>query len=533
MKMGELKSSFFRGKEVHLMLTIQHLTIKDLKDHTLINDFTFSLGEHDKVALIGEEGNGKSTLLKAIYQKSMITSYTSISGTIDMDYERIGYLSQRLDEVWNQETCLDYILKQHITDEIAPDAYNQIPQLQALCTSLRIPLELLLSLQPIHTLSGGEKVKLQLLKLSYFACDLYLLDEPTNDLDIHTLLWLEKFILNVKAPVMFVSHDETLLRNTANRILHIEQRNKKTKSAVNDVRGSYDAYIEQRTNAHLKEQQIATKEKQEYLKKKEKLNDIRNAVHAAQNNVSRQQPHTARMLKKKMHMVKAMEHRFEEASYAKVDSVEEAIDIYFDDAKGIPHKIILDQTIGVEIAGNCLIHPYAFHIRGCDKLAIIGDNGCGKTQLIKKLYEILSLRTDISLGYMPQNYADIMNQNQTAIEFLLQEHDQFDISRSRELLGRMHFTTDEMTQHISCLSEGQKAKLFILRFIKMSCNVLLLDEPTRNLSPLSAPVIRQVFKDYQGCLIAITHDRLFLKEVFNQVYEVSNYKLQPKENNYE
>lgn len=511
------------------MLTIQHLTIKDLKDHILINDFSFSLGEHDKVALIGEEGNGKSTLLKAIYNQTLITSYTSISGTIDHDYKKVGYLSQRFDDAWNHATCLDYILKEKIEDEIDLDAYNHLAQLQALCISLKLPMELFLSSQQISTLSGGEKVKLQLLKLVDSACDFYLLDEPTNDLDLSTLHWLEDFILNTKAPVMFVSHDETLLRRVANRILHLEQRNKKTKPITNDVRGNYDGYIQQRIHLRNKELQIATKEKQEYLKKKEKLNDIKNAVHSAQNQVSRQQPHAAKMLKRKMHMVKSVERRFEQESYSRVDCVEEAIDVYFEGVKGIAQKVILDQTFGIEIAGNCLIEPYDFHVFGCDKIAMIGENGCGKTQLIKKLYDELSLRSDIKLGYMPQNYIDFMEVKHNAIDFLLETYDHDDISRSRELLGRMHFTTDEMLQPIDCLSEGQKAKLYLLRFIKASCNVLLLDEPTRNLSPLSAPVIRNILKDYQGCIIAVSHDRLFLKEVFHRVLEVTNKQIKQKE----
>lgn len=510
------------------MLQISKLTIKDLKNHILVDDFSFILKENDKVAIIGEEGNGKSTLLKAMVQINLILPYTSVSGRIDMDFKRVGYLAQQFDSIWYEATCLDYVLKEEVTEEIALENYNELPYLQNLCTELGISIDLLMSDQKIRTLSGGEKVKLQLLKLASVKSDLYLLDEPTNDLDIATLCWLEEFILRQKVPVIFVSHDEQLLRKAANRIIHLEQRNKKSKAVIVDACMGYEDYVKQRHHLREREVQIAHKEKQEYRKKKEKLNTIMNAVHDAQNSVSRQHPHTAQMLKKKMHTVKAMQRRFENESYRQVDSIEEAIDVYFKDSDGIAQKVILDHSLQVEIAHRILIEPYQYQLFGKDKVAIIGDNGCGKTQLMKQIYAILKDRTDIRLGYMPQHYGDLMDQSETAFQFLLSEQDQNDQTASRTLLGRMKFTSEEMTHPIRQLSEGQKAKLFLLKFIKDQCNVLLLDEPTRNLSPLTAPVIRAILQTYNGCILAITHDRVFLSEVFDQVLEVKQHHIEKR-----
>ena len=505
-----------------MMLNIQHLTIKKQNNDCLIDDFSFTLKEHDKIALIGEEGNGKSTLLKAIYHIDRIASYTSISGTIDMDAQRIGYLPQHLDEHWKDVACMEYLLKQSWDEEIAYEAYNDLALLQHLAPSLGIPANLIVSQQPMAVLSGGEKVKLQLLKLIKQECDLYLLDEPTNDLDIDTLQWLETFILQCAAPVLFVSHDEVLLSHCANRILHLEQRNKKTKAMIHDVRCDYDTYVKKRSAQREKEVQIARKEKQEYEQKKERLNNIMNAVHDAQNSVSRQAPQTARLLKKKMHAVKAMDRRMEREGYHKVDSLEEGIAVYFEDVQGIGDKVILRGDFDVRIADRTLIQPFFLDVRGRDKLAIIGPNGTGKTQLIKRLYATLAPRTDIVLGYMPQQYSDLMKAEEIAFHFLLETGDQADITASRELLGRMKFTQEEMLTPIKSLSEGQKAKLYLARFIKHKCNVLLLDEPTRNLSPLSAPLIRSLLRDYKGCIIAVTHDRLLLKEVFSKVLSIES-----------
>lgn len=424
------------------------------------------------------------------------------------------------------QTCLDYLFKEQVEETLPFEAYNECVIIQNLCAQLGIDQSFVLSQQPIQTLSGGEKVKLQLLKLVYKNCDFYVLDEPTNDLDLSTLSWLEQFIQGLRVPVLFVSHDETLLRHCANRILHIEQRNKKSKVLINDVRVDYDTYIIQRHAKREKAVQIAKKEKQEYQKKQEKLNDLRNAVHAAQNSISRQDPHHARLLKKKMHTFKAIERRFAGEDIQKVDSVEEGIDVFFEPVHGIAQKVILEATFAIMIGERVLIEESDYHIYGKDKIVMIGNNGCGKTQWMKQLYERLRTRSDLKIGYMPQQYEERMHPEQTPISFLCDHTTQEEITRSRELLGRMNFTRDEMLHQVTELSEGQKAKLYLLKFIKQGCNVLLLDEPTRNLSPLSAPLVRNLLKEYDGCIIAITHDRLLMEEVFSTVWEIKNCQIQ-------
>lgn len=509
------------------MLLIQDLTIQDLKNHILIEHFSFSLGERDKVAIIGEEGNGKSTLLKAIYQRESIEEYMSISGRIDMDYKNIGFLYQQLPNEWYTFDCMEYLLKQTPMEEIAYERYNELAELEILCVKLHIPLRLLESEQPLASLSGGEKVKIQLLKLIHQDCDILLLDEPTNDLDIETLEWLEDFIRTCTMPILFISHDEVLLRNCANRILHLEQLNKKSKARISDYHGTYDAYTSMRKEKLNKDTQIAQKEKQEYMKKKIKLNDFKNAVHDALNDTVRN-PGQAALLAKKMANIKAQEKRFDRESYGHVDSVEEAIDVYFQDIDAVASKRIIDACVSVSIAHRELIKPYELLVKGQDKVVFVGQNGCGKTLLMKQLYELLKECKGVNVGYMPQNYMDYMNPESTPVAFLLTRADQEDVSSSRELLGRMKFTSEEMIQPIKDISEGQKAKLYLLRFIKCKCNVLLLDEPTRNLSPLSAPLIRSILSDYKGCIISVSHDRMYIDEVANRILEINHNEIRER-----
>lgn len=507
------------------MLILKHITIQDSKKHTLIEDLNYSLGNDDKVGIIGEEGNGKSTLLKAIYNRKLIEDYAAVSGIIDTDYKQTGYFEQQLSSTWEDAFLFEYLLKEHSKDEIQPEQYNDLQGMEALCAELGLKSDFLYGEQKIRTLSGGEKVKLRLLKLMMRKPDLLLLDEPTNDLDIHTLQWLEAFLVNLHIPVLFISHDETLLNRCATVILHLEQLNKKTQCRHTIYHGTYSAYVEQRLNRLQKEAHEASRQQREYRKKKQKLNDFMNAVHDAQNDTVRS-PFYAAALKTKMKNLKAQEHRLEKEGFAHADSVEEAIDVYFE-GDGFPkgRRILEYVQAALKINDRILLKEIHISLYGQQKKVIVGDNGSGKSLLMKQIYEKLRTVNDMKLGYMPQNYADAFLEQDTPVTFLQESGDARDVTRARELLGRMKFTREEMEHTVTQLSEGQKAKLYLLRFIKCGCNVLLLDEPTRNLSPLSAPVVRRILKDYTGCILAVSHDRLFIREVFDHVLLIEQGRL--------
>lgn len=499
-------------------MLIKNLTITDSKNHHLLENFSFTLGANDKVGIIGEEGNGKSTLIKAIFQPSMIEEYAGMTGIIDTQNQSFGFFAQQLETKWDSFFAWEYLLKNDIDDEIHD--YNELALYEKECVQYRIDPMLIQSDQMISSMSGGEKVKLRLLKVLHQPCDVLLLDEPTNDLDITTLEWLEQLLINIKKPVLFISHDETLLQRCANIIIHLEQRNKKTKCMYTIYRGHYEDYLTSRNMKISKDVQLARKEKSEYMKKKQKLNDIQNAVHDALNDTVRN-PGLAASLKRKMGNIKAVDKRLEEEGFSKVDTMEEAIDVYFPLLRTHANKEIIhihDEQLA--IGGTILIRNIQLEVNAKDKIVIIGDNGCGKTLLMKKIYDELKERDDIHIGYMPQNYQDAFQNHQTPVEFLNEIGDHQDITKSRELLGRMKFTTDEMDHSLSSLSEGQKAKLYILKFIKKGCDVLLLDEPTRNLSPLTNPVIRHILKQYTGCIISISHDRNYIEEVCDQRFEI-------------
>ena len=369
------------------------------------------------------------------------------------------------------------------------------------------------------TLSGGEKVKIGLLKLLINEYDILFLDEPTNDLDLDSLEWLEKFINNIDKPIMYVSHDETLLANTANMILHLEQIMKKTDCRNTLLKIDYDTYVTQRLKKIDKQTQIANFEKRTFNKQQEKLRKIMQKVEHQQNTISRKDPHGAQVLKKKMHTLKSQEKRLDETKITEIPDVEENINFFFEDVSIPKTKNIISLDIPkLTIQDKLLSENIKLDIIGNTHLCIIGQNGVGKSTLIKLIYEKLKNREDIKVGYMPQTYDDIFANYDYALSFLCPSGNKDDITKARMYLGNMKFTRDEMTSKIKDLSNGTKAKLFLIKMVLEKNNVLILDEPTRNVSPLSNPVIRKVLKEFKGTIISISHDRKYIAEVIDNLY---------------
>ncbi len=499
-------------------LQIKHLTVDHRRDlRCLIQDLSFTLHEGDKAAIIGEEGNGKSTLLKLIYDPSLIESYCEHSGEI-IRHGRIFYLEQELPKEKTGMTVYELFCS-------VPGFFDRSPgELARTAQSMGLPADIYYADQKLGTLSGGESVKIRLLSLITSQPDILLLDEPSNDLDIPALEWLEGFIKNSDVPVLYISHDETLLENTANVIIHLEQVHRKTIPVCTVARCGYREYAERREAARSHQTHVARKEQAEYEKQQEKFRRIQSRVEHEQNVISRSDPHGGRLLKKKMAAVKSMERRFERehSEMTQLPETEDEIFVRFSpEISASRGKTILDLHLD-ELTNECgvLARGIDLHISGGEKICMIGRNGAGKTTLLRMMAERLLNRTDIKVGYMPQNYAERMDMSLTPVEFLSRTGDKDELTAIRTYLGSMRYTAAETEHSISALSGGQKAKLYFIAMNLDRCDVLLLDEPTRNFSPLSGPVIRRALKEYGGTIISVSHDRKFISEVCDRVYHL-------------
>ena len=500
------------------MFSVNNLKIETKKGRVLIENLSFVLNSGDKLAMIGEEGNGKSTLMKALISPKLVEEYASVSGTISTCGAKIGYLEQKLDDFWNDFEIVDYFVHNQLSKELEFDNYDLVYKFCSNLNSLGFDGNLIDNGTKIQNLSGGEKVKLQLAKLMTIEYDLYFLDEPTNDLDIETLEILEKFIKQQASPVVFISHDETLLENVANRILHIEQLIKKSKPKFTLEKCGYSEYVSARNRAIEHQTQVAYSERREQKKKEEILKQIKEKVRQDIKEC-RRDPSTGRILVKKMRNIKAQETRLENKELTEIPDVEEAIKIIANQKISLPsQKKIVDVTLDSLRAGEkVLAKNISLAIYGAKKVAIVGKNGCGKTTLLRELLPILKHTPGLKVGYFSQNYNEILDFNDTPINVLINANKTLN---PQTLLGCLKFTKEEMEHKIKDLSEGQKAKLSLLKIIIENNNVLVLDEPTRNLSPLSNPTIRELLNSYHGAVISVSHDRKFIAEVCDQTYEL-------------
>ena len=263
------------------MFTITNLTLTHRKDLTvLVDSLSLAVSDGERLALIGEEGNGKSTLLRVLAGDPSVSDYIEVSGSFSCR-GRAGYLPQELPKDEREKSAYDFFCA-------SPAFFDQSPKdLGQLAAQLALPADAFYSPQRMADFSGGERVKLQLARLLMAAPEALLLDEPTNDLDGDSVRWLEDFLLTCKLTVLFVSHDEALLSRVATSILLLERLRRRQVPRATLYAMGYDRFYEERGAAFDKQTQIARKEREDFQAKMARYETIRRKVEHDQNAVSR------------------------------------------------------------------------------------------------------------------------------------------------------------------------------------------------------------------------------------------------------
>ena len=499
------------------MLQIRHLTIthlKDLKD--LVSDLSLTVNAGDKVGIIGEEGNGKSTLLKLLMNDALVSDYVSYRGEIQKSYSHYAYLPQTLPKNERRLSLNDYFFGDLDVD-------LDYSKLYRFAQELHFDSERFTSQQTLATLSGGETLKVQLLKILSTNWDILFLDEPSNDLDLDTLTWLENFLQNTPQTVMFVSHDESLLSHAATKIVHLELVKKKQEAKTTVRNLDYENYNQQRQTAFEKQTKDAKKEREEYQKTMEKHRRVKQSVEHVLRNTH--DSTAGRLVAKKMKNVLSQGKRFEReaAELTELPTQADAINLKFPAIAPLPStkRVVTLEQMCLKVGERTLAQNINFELLGQEKIGIIGENGAGKSTFIKELRNLLRKKKGITLGYMPQIYPDSLNEVDSPIDFLTSTGEAIEREKILTHLASLQFTRNEVHHPISQLSGGQKAKLLLLKMVLDQANVLLLDEPTRNFSPTSQPQVRKLFTDYNGAIITVSHDRTFLKEVCQKIYRLN------------
>jgi ATPase subunit of ABC transporter with duplicated ATPase domains len=508
------------------MFEINNLSIKQLfSGRILVDSLSLRIKEGDKVALIGEEGVGKSVLLRYLASGRLDPAFEA-KGSFTRP-QRVGYLPQEAPEAFLVQDTISFLLKDDAEKDIPLERYELTARFSSLLSLVGFDMDSFDESKTLSSYSGGEKVKLSLVKLLLRNPEILMLDEPSNDLDLGTMDFLSEFLRRERLPIIFVSHDERLLSSVSTTVIHLEQIHSRTENLTTFMDLNYSDYKAERTARLERQGSLARKQRDQFDKKMRRYKEIYEKVKYAQNQAVRD-PITGRLLKKKMHALKSEERRLgkEKESFEEVPDKDEAMNAFFSEEVSLPASKVVFALVDVPISDSCghvLVKEARLSLVGPSHIAIVGKNGIGKSSFLRELYAKNKERKDIKLAYMPQDYSEILDYQARAIDYLVPSLDKNEVGRVRSMMGALRFETDEMLSAIGSLSGGQKAKLLILKMIIDKANVLLLDEPTRNLSPLNCPEVFSLINSFKGAVVAVTHERAFLESSFKTIYRLDKH----------
>ena len=520
------------------MLHLQNLGVH-FGERTLFSGIDLAIGTKDRIGLVGRNGAGKSTLLKIIAGVQVASD-----GSVNAPKEyRIGYLPQEMEhddalsvidvamqafEEVNQLEAELAKLTQEISERTDYESDSYVDLIQALSDANerldalgansteeqahRILQGLGFKIddmgRAMGEFSGGWKMRVELAKLLLMQPDLLLLDEPTNHLDIESIEWLEAFLMHHPGAILLISHDRVFLDTLTKRTVEIGG------VKVYDYKGPYSAYQLWREEERERQSQAA-KNQQKYIQDTEQLI---NKFRAKKNKAA-----FAQSLIKKLDKLERVE----------VDAAENAqIRFRFPPAPRSGKVIFEAQGVKKCFDELTVFEGLDFIMARQEKVALVGKNGAGKTTFTRMLLNLEaatqgSLETghNVDIGYYAQNQTDELNGDLTVLE-TLEEVAVGDIRKQlRGLLGSFLFSGEDVDKKVKVLSGGEKARLALCKLLLHPYNVLILDEPTNHLDLKSKSVLKEALRSFDGSLIVVSHDRDFLSDMTQLVYEVTPHGL--------
>lgn len=496
-----------------------------------LENINFSVEAGDRIGIVGRNGSGKSTLLSLIMgteladegeiaisprvnigflaqnnglcdQNSIIDEMRSVFSDVLECEKKMSILREKMNE-----SSKDFEVLKHEYDEcedffLSKDGYNINVKIRTVLSGMGF-------LQRsddtiIGTLSGGEKTRLGLAKLLLVSPDVLILDEPTNHLDFKTLMWLEEYLQSYKGAILVVSHDRYFLDKVCNRICEIENH----KAML--FKGNYSKYLV------LKDEYIALKTK-EYNAQQ---NEIMSLQTYADKNIARAS--TSQSAKSRL---KALD-RMEIIEKPRTDESQASLRFEFDKT---PHKELISIDGVTLFAGDTervLVKDLSLIIERGEKVAFIGDNGIGKTTLLKAIQEKVShsgsirWSPNVVISYYDQEMASLNNEN-TVIEEFWRHFPRWPEFQVRSALGRVLLTSENVFKKVCVLSGGEKAKLMFAILMSQRPNVLILDEPTNHLDLNTKEVLEKALCDFEGSILLVSHDRYLLNRVPSKIVEIT------------
>ncbi len=497
----------------------------------VFENIDFVVNENEKIALVGRNGCGKTTLLKVLMGEVELNN----GQLIKANKAKVGYLNQNslidchnnvrdellsvYKDLLDKETKLNELserLKVEHSDKLINE-YSSLEEEFKMQGGYTYNSEMETVLfgfgftkddldKNVADFSGGEKTKLAFVKLLLSKPDLLLLDEPTNHLDLSTIEWLENYLSKYKKAIVLVSHDRIFLDKIVNSVYELEY------GRLKKYAGNYSKYVEQKKIDFEKDSQAYIRQQKEIKRLEELIEKFR------------YKKSKAAFAQSKIKYLDRME-KLDDPKKADTKAFKATFKCAVKGGKSVlnmdHYKVGYDKPL-FEVTHEIL--------RG-QRVCIMGDNGCGKSTLLKTIigqipslggYMLLGHQIDI--GYFDQNIAVYKNGN-TVLEELWNEYPNKDMFEIRSTLGAFLFSSDEVFKEVSVLSGGEKVRLGLAKLMLKNANFLILDEPTNNLDIVSKEALENALKNYDGTILFVSHDRYFIKEVATSCLVVENGKV--------
>ena len=527
-----------------MVLACNHIN-HSFTDEPILSDATFHINEHEKVALVGINGAGKTTLFRLI-----VGELTPDSGEVILaKNSSIGYLPQQTnyqsdktiyEELFAVQSDLIEMdrklreLEQKISQSQGAQLEKLLSQYHTLKTTFEVSdgyaykskvLGVINGLgfggdamhKKIELLSGGQKTRVALGKLLLKEPDLLLMDEPTNHLDLASIRWLENYLTGYKGSVFVISHDRYFLDRIAQKVIELDR------GKVSTFDGNYSHYSQKKTallealihQYYNQQQQI--KHQEEVIRKLRSFNREKSIKRAE----SRE-----KMLNKMNRMEKPVE--FEKSI---------SLTLSPDCVSG---KDVLTVTeLAKAFDETPLFDHVNFEIKRGEKVAIIGENGTGKTTLLKIIHGMesqsegeIKIGTNVQIGYYDQEH-QVLHDDKTIFEEIQDEYPDLSHTQIRNVLASFLFTGDDVLKPVHLLSGGEKGRVSLAKLMLSKANFLLLDEPTNHLDITSKEILENAINHYTGTLLYVSHDRFFIQKTATRILDLTGHKLLSYAGNYE
>ena len=519
------------------MISIQGLKV-EFGSQVLFENISYVINKRDKIALVGKNGAGKTTMLRIITGEQQPTSGT-VARQADIT---IGYLPQQMvlkDELTvKQEAArafehlqqMDAIIdrmNQELAERTDYDSEDyqeliervaQKTELRALMQSENIEAEIEKTLtglgfersdfdRPTSEFSGGWRMRIELAKLLLRRPDVLLLDEPTNHLDIESIQWLESFLKNRNGALLLVSHDRAFIDNVTNRTIEISL------GKIYDYKVSYSQFVELRKERV--EQQMRAYENQQKL------------IHDTEDFIER-----FRYKATKAIQVQSRIKMLDKLERIEVDEVDRSrMRLKFPPAPRSGDYPVIAEDLRKDYGSLNVFHDVTFTIKRGEKVAFVGKNGAGKSTLVKCIMgEIpfegkLQIGHNVKIGYFAQNQAQLLDETLTVYDTIDYVAVGDIRTRINDILGAFMFGGKNADKKVKVLSGGEKSRLAMIRLLLQPVNLLILDEPTNHLDMPSKDVLKEAIQAFNGTVIVVSHDRDFLNGIVDKVYEFGEHRV--------